>query len=54
MKTGFVDMTDISFVSFFSWQWGFRNFCSCIRMFYTILLPDDQLFLNLDVMGKLS
>jgi hypothetical protein len=27
--------------------WGFRNFDSCLRILYTILLPDEQLFRNL-------
>jgi hypothetical protein len=26
---------------------GFRNFCSCLRIIYAILLPDEQLFRNL-------
>jgi hypothetical protein len=28
-------------------SWGFRNFCSCLRTLYTILLPDEKLFRNL-------
>ena len=27
--------------------WGFRNFDSCLCMFYIILLPGEQLFRNL-------
>ena len=28
---------------------GFRNFDSCLRIFYTVLLPVDSIFLNLQV-----
>jgi hypothetical protein len=33
---------------------GFRNFCSSLRKFYTIFLPDAQLFRNLQVQANVN